>query len=200
MAVTQRIALAKNTGSILDSVAQEATRLAGTLGPVDRTKLNEYLDSVRDIKPAALEVRSPSLSSPRPAKSSHLEVQLSRIQRGRQSDFAVSYGYAVALNDNKNEAMERTIEVAGISDELLALLDRRARQIGVDRNSYVRKLIERAVAPPSSAATLAELLAPIHDFTEAHGISEAEVERFFSAQVAGSRRQRRRVDESGGSE
>jgi hypothetical protein len=46
--------------------------------------------------------------------------------------------------------MERTIEVAGISDELLALLDRRARQIGVDRNSYVRKLIERAVSPPSS--------------------------------------------------
>jgi hypothetical protein len=117
-------------------------------------------------------------------------VQFSRIQRGRQNDFAVSYGYAVALNDNKkNVAMERTIEVAGISDELLARLDQRARQIGVDRNSYVRKLIDRAVAPPSSAATLAELLAPIHDFTEAHGISEAEVERFFSAQ-----------GESGGSE
>lgn len=96
--------------------------------------------------------------------------------------------------------MERTLEVPGISDELLALLDGRARQIGVDRSSYVRKLIERAVAPRSSAATLAELLAPIHDFTEAHGISEEQVERFFSAQVAESRRQRRRADESGGSE
>ncbi|HEY6341821.1 MAG TPA: DUF1552 domain-containing protein [Bryobacteraceae bacterium] len=46
----QRIALAKNTGSILDSVAQETARLAGTLGPGDRTKLNEYLDSVREIE------------------------------------------------------------------------------------------------------------------------------------------------------
>jgi hypothetical protein len=46
----QRIALAKNNGSILDSVAQETARLAGTLGPADRTKLNEYLDSVREIE------------------------------------------------------------------------------------------------------------------------------------------------------
>ena len=45
----QRMVLAKNTGSILDSVAQEA-RLAETLGPADRTKLNEYLDSVREIE------------------------------------------------------------------------------------------------------------------------------------------------------
>lgn len=125
-----------------------------------------------------------------------LEAKVCRLE----CESSRAYRYAVALNDNKNEAMERTIEVAGISDDLLARLDQRARQIGVDRNSYLRKLIERAVAPPSSAATLAEFLAPIHDFTEAHGIWEAEVERFFSAQVAGSRRQRRRVDESGGSE
>jgi hypothetical protein len=52
-----------------------------------------------------------------------------------ESESSRAYGYAIALNGNKNEAMERTIEVAGISDELLALLDRRARQVGVDRNS-----------------------------------------------------------------
>jgi hypothetical protein len=93
--------------------------------------------------------------------------------------------------------MERTIEVAGISDELLVRLDQRAHEIGVDRNSYVRKRIERAVAPPSSATTLADLLAPVHDSTEAHGISEEEVERFFNEQVSESRRQRRRADEGG---
>lgn len=92
---------------------------------------------------------------------------------------------------------ERTIEVRGISDELLARLDQRARQIGVDRNSYLKKLIERAVAPPGSATTLAELLTPVHDFTEAHGISEKELERFFDQQLAESRRQRRRADDGG---
>jgi len=93
--------------------------------------------------------------------------------------------------------MERTIEVPGISDDLLARVDQRARQIGVDRNSYLKKVIERAVAPPYSAATLAELLTPVHDFTEAHGISEKEIQRFFEQQLAESRRQRQRADESG---
>ena len=93
--------------------------------------------------------------------------------------------------------MERSIEVPGITDELLVRLDQRVRQIGVDRNSYVRKLIERAVAPPSSASTLAELLAPVHDFTEAHGISEEEIERFFNEQLGESRRRRRRANNGG---
>ncbi len=46
----QRLALAKSTGSILDSVTQEVNRLAGTLGAGDRTKLGEYMDSVREIE------------------------------------------------------------------------------------------------------------------------------------------------------
>jgi hypothetical protein len=63
--------------------------------------------------------------------------------------------------------MERMIEIGGLSDELLNRLDERASQVGVDRGSYVRHLIERAVAPPSSAASLAELLGPVHDYTDA---------------------------------
>lgn len=46
----QRAALAKSEGSILDSVASEVNRLAGTLGAGDRTKLSEYMDSVREIE------------------------------------------------------------------------------------------------------------------------------------------------------
>jgi hypothetical protein len=46
----QRMALMKQSGSILDSVTREASRLAGTLGAGDRTKLSEYLDSVREIE------------------------------------------------------------------------------------------------------------------------------------------------------
>lgn len=40
----------RDTDSILDSVLQEARRVSKELGPGDRTKLNEYLDSIREIE------------------------------------------------------------------------------------------------------------------------------------------------------
>jgi hypothetical protein len=46
----QRAARMKDTGSILDSITQEVNALAKNLGRGDRTKLNEYLDSVREIE------------------------------------------------------------------------------------------------------------------------------------------------------
>jgi hypothetical protein len=46
----ERLAHIRKTGSILDSVNQEVSRLVGTLGAGDRGKLGEYLDSVRDIE------------------------------------------------------------------------------------------------------------------------------------------------------
>ena len=46
----ERAAAARRTGSILDSVRGEAASLAATLGHTDRTKLSEYLDSVREIE------------------------------------------------------------------------------------------------------------------------------------------------------
>lgn len=45
-----RLARTRVTGSILDSVLDEASRLAGTLGASDSRKLDEYLDSVREIE------------------------------------------------------------------------------------------------------------------------------------------------------
>jgi hypothetical protein len=41
---------ARRSGSILDSVRAEAARLAGSVGSGDRTKLTEYLDSVREVE------------------------------------------------------------------------------------------------------------------------------------------------------
>ncbi len=46
----QRLKRAKKTGSILDSVMSEISDLDRTLGKGDRTKLNEYLDAVREIE------------------------------------------------------------------------------------------------------------------------------------------------------
>jgi hypothetical protein len=47
---TERLARTQKTGSILDSVRAEATRLAADVGHGDRAKLEEYLDSVREIE------------------------------------------------------------------------------------------------------------------------------------------------------
>ncbi len=46
----ERLAHLRKTGSLLDSVSAEVSRLADTLGPGDRGKLDEYLSSVRDIE------------------------------------------------------------------------------------------------------------------------------------------------------
>jgi hypothetical protein len=46
----ERLARARTTSSILDSVYAEANRLAASVGHADRTKLHEYLDSVREIE------------------------------------------------------------------------------------------------------------------------------------------------------
>ena len=46
----QRLTRAKETGSILDSITAEVSSLAKSLGRGDRSKLNEYLDSVREIE------------------------------------------------------------------------------------------------------------------------------------------------------
>jgi hypothetical protein len=47
---SQRMKRIKRTGSILDSVMVEISDLDKTLGKGDRTKLNEYLDAVREIE------------------------------------------------------------------------------------------------------------------------------------------------------
>jgi uncharacterized protein DUF1552 len=46
----QRQAQAKKTTSLLDSVTEDASRLRQRLGPGDRAKLTEYLDSVRSVE------------------------------------------------------------------------------------------------------------------------------------------------------
>jgi Protein of unknown function (DUF1552) len=46
----QRIAQIRNDRSLLDSVAQQVSRILTGLGPGDRNKLNEYLDAIRDVE------------------------------------------------------------------------------------------------------------------------------------------------------
>ena len=54
----QRLARAKRSGSILDSLLTEVGRLDRTLGPGDRRKLNEYLESVRELEQRVQNIES----------------------------------------------------------------------------------------------------------------------------------------------
>lgn len=58
-----RIVRMRKTGSILDSVRAEASRLAGAVGHHDRTKLSEYLDSVREIEQRIVNAESSNVDS-----------------------------------------------------------------------------------------------------------------------------------------
>jgi len=46
----QRVALARENKSILDSVTDDFAKLSRSLGPADRTQVDEYLDSVREVE------------------------------------------------------------------------------------------------------------------------------------------------------
>jgi hypothetical protein len=82
-----------------------------------------------------------------------------------------------------------TIEIAGIPDELLDLLDQRVRHCGGDRASFIRDLIRKELqrdAPPSGGdprsptpTSFAEILTPVHEQAAASGMTEEELDRLF---------------------
>jgi hypothetical protein len=47
---TNRVAALKKRASLLDSVSEELVRLQKTLGPGDRNRVDQYLESVRDVE------------------------------------------------------------------------------------------------------------------------------------------------------
>ena len=68
-----------------------------------------------------------------------------------------------------------TIEVTGIPEETLRLLDERVRQQGVDRGGYIRHLLDKDLHSP----TLSELLAPFREQVAQSGMSEEELDQLF---------------------
>ncbi|HEU4926443.1 MAG TPA: DUF1552 domain-containing protein [Vicinamibacterales bacterium] len=47
---SDRLAALRRRASLLDSVRDDITRLRGTLGPEDRTRVDQYLDTVREVE------------------------------------------------------------------------------------------------------------------------------------------------------
>jgi hypothetical protein len=85
--------------------------------------------------------------------------------------------------------MGSTIELRDLPPELLSELDERAKEKGLDRQSYVIRLIERNLF--DQGATFDEILAPIREDFKAAGMSEQELEAFIDEEVAAARRERR---------
>ena len=88
--------------------------------------------------------------------------------------------------------MPRTIQVSGLSEEVLNRLTERASQAGIDPASYVRRLIERDMAPPHPGMSFAELLGPMHDYTQARALPDSEINRLLAGELNRTRSARRK--------
>ena len=85
--------------------------------------------------------------------------------------------------------MTLSIQLPEIPEELLHRLDERASRAGMDREAYVRQLIERDLLPPDPRMTFREILAPVHALAE--GISDEELDNLLTEELDAARRERR---------
>ena len=72
--------------------------------------------------------------------------------------------------------MTRTIEVP-LPEELLKLVDERARSTGLQREAYIRAVLSKDV---TGEPCISEILAPFRDQVAASGISDEELDRLFA--------------------
>jgi hypothetical protein len=89
--------------------------------------------------------------------------------------------------------MTRTIELP-LPEELLRLVDERARTAGLPREAYIRAVLSKDV---SGEPSVSEILAPFRDQVAGSGIGDEELDRLFSQARDESYRERspRRIDE-----
>jgi hypothetical protein len=71
----------------------------------------------------------------------------------------------------------RTIEVL-IADDLLKLVDEKARGSGLKREDYIRAVLSREV---TGVPSLSEILTPFREQVEASGATDEDLARLFSA-------------------
>jgi Protein of unknown function (DUF1552) len=117
----QRRAQAKDRGSILDSVIAEVNSLSKTLGHGDRTKLDEYLDSVREIESRIQKTESHTASSvqlpDRPVDvpdsfDEYTKMMLDLVALGYQADVTRVFSMIFA-----RELSSRTFASIGVGEQ-----------------------------------------------------------------------------------
>jgi hypothetical protein len=117
----QRRAQARDRGSILDSVIAEVNSLSKTLGHGDRTKLDEYLDSVREIESRIQKTESQTASSlqlpDRPVDvpdsfDEYTKMMLDLVALGYQADVTRVFSMIFA-----RELSSRTFASIGVAEQ-----------------------------------------------------------------------------------
>ena len=81
---------------------------------------------------------------------------------------------------SKHEKREHMIELIGISDQLLKLLDRRVSKTGSDRSGYILELLRKDLLETlHPEMTFEQLLSPVHRHVQESHISESDLEELF---------------------
>jgi hypothetical protein len=102
--------------------------------------------------------------------------------------------YIGAVLDTRQEfnVSTHTIEISGISDDLLDKLDKRAKGHGRKREEFARYLLERGLDQDQQQnQSLLEILKPIHDETERMGLSDEDIGEFVDEQIRLHRAEKR---------
>lgn len=126
-----------------------------------------------------MQTRFASLSAIHPQEISEPALHFRRRLKSGQSReaadaslLALSLNHILCEDGGSGESfMTRTIEVA-IPDELLQLIDQRARRAGIERDEYIRAVLSQDVA---SGPSMSDVLAPLREEAAASGISEEEI-------------------------
>ena len=85
--------------------------------------------------------------------------------------------------------MNKTIEIP-LPEELLKMVDEKARRSGLGRDFYIRDLLARDLGGEPS---IADILAPFRDQVGSSGITDDELDRLFSDARDESHQERTRV-------
>jgi hypothetical protein len=152
--------------SILDSVSEKLARLKRTLGPEDRTKVNEYAESVRDVErriQKAEEQRDldlPAMDQPQgvpPIFEDHLGLMLDLQQLAFQSDLTRVISFMISKEQSARPYPQIGVPDAhhplshhGDQPELIA----RMSKINRYHTQLFAKYLDRLRATPDGDGTL----------------------------------------------
>lgn len=117
----ERRAALKKRASLLDSVTDELTRLQNTLGPSDRNRIDQYLDSVRSVERRIQQAETAAKENPLPdldrpagvpaAYAEHAKLMFDLQRLALQGDITRVVTFQLA-----RETSNRTYPEIGVSD------------------------------------------------------------------------------------